>query len=203
MYGSRLTRVTAVLLAAGAVWSGAPGTAAVEKCLVPASVVALDFDWRRVTTVRRCPAGGSVRTTGGPILNGDFRLGLSDWTSSQSGGSATPGGVAADAGQALMLEGDSFLVTLEQPFTIESGAFELRFSLFLTPGFDLGDTFIPDAFEATLLDVTTGLPAVPTWDATVTSFFNMQEDGAVLLGAGTTWNGTTATVDSAYERTIS
>jgi hypothetical protein len=130
------------------------------------------------------------------IENGDFSNGLTGWTATQSGGGATPGQVLSDAGQALFLEGDSFLVTLQQSFVMPIGATRLEFDLVANnPGFDLTDNFIPDAFEATLLD-SNGLPAVTTWDVLATSFFNMQEDATVLRDAmEVTWDGTTASVD--------
>jgi hypothetical protein len=128
------------------------------------------------------------------VTNGDFSTGLTGWTASQSGGGGAPGGVAAAGGQAEILEGDSFLVTLEQTFTVPAAAGEVSFKLFLAPGFDTSDASIPDAFEATLLDAGTGLPVVPPWDAQATSFFNLQEDGSAYLGSATSWDGMTVTV---------
>ncbi len=139
--------------------------------------------------------GGAPLLPGQPILNGDFEEGLSGWIATESGGSSLRGAVTPVVGKALFLEGDSFLITLEQGFTLQAGTPELRFDLSKVPGFDRTDAFVPDAFEATLLDAATGLPAVPPWDALATSFFNMQEDGTVFMGSGVTWNGTTATVN--------
>jgi len=171
------------------------GFRAAERCAEPARIAEILHAGRSVPTVIRCGGGVQTESLGGPLQNGDFSSGLNQWMATESGGSATPGGVTPDSGQALFLEGDSFLVTLEQAFIVQTGTFDLRFDLLTVPGFDLTDTFVPDAFEATLLDSGTGLPAVGTWDAAATSFFNMQEDGTVLMGAGVTWDGTTASVD--------
>jgi hypothetical protein len=156
---------------------------------------------RLITTVCRSadhvkPAQhhGVVSSQGG-LLNGDFSDNLNGWTADESGGTAWPGSVTVDAGSALLQEGDSFLVTLQQSFTVSAAPLELRFELTLDPGFDLGSDAIPDAFEATVLDSTTGLPVVPPWDALATSFFNMQEDQSVNLGTTTAWDGLTAAVD--------
>lgn len=157
-----------------------------------------------MTTVRRAgdvvSAGeqSSLRGTGlrtaSMLVNGDFAAGLDGWTWSQSDGDVAPGQVYVDAEQAVMQEGDSFLVTLQQTFTIPANTLTLSFELVLDPGFDLGDDFIPDAFEATLLDQD-NWPVVPPWDILATSFFNMQEDGTDNLGSATTWDGLTAAVD--------
>jgi hypothetical protein len=160
-------------------------------------VVSLQRGGREILTARRCGVSvwNGAETAGMPILNGDFDDGLLHWIVTESGGSVTPGSVTPVDGQAELLEGGSFLVTLEQEFEVQAGTPTLQFDLLLVPGFDLTDAFVPDAFEVTLLDATTGASVVPTWDALATSFFNMQEDGTVLLGSGANWDGTTVTVD--------
>jgi hypothetical protein len=191
-------------LALGSVIAAVPATATAlppNECPERGiDVVSLQRGGREILTARRCGvspwnATESVSTPGQPLLNGDFDDGLADWIVTESGGSGAPGSVTPVDGQAELLEGDSFLVTLEQQFRLQSGTPNLRFDLSLVPGFDLTDAFVPDAFEATLLDVATGVSVVPAWDPLATSFFNMQEDGTVLLGAATTWDGTTASVD--------
>ena len=156
-----------------------------------------------MTTLRRSPlldlTGGDpvcsfmLRSTG-PFQNGDFSLGLTGWTASQSGGGASAGSATVVSGQALLLEGDSFLVTLEQEFTIPAGAVDLWFDVSLSPGFDLTAAGIRDAFEATLLDAQDLVPVVPPWSSLATSFFNMQEDQTVSVGSTTIWDGTTVRV---------
>ena len=53
--------------------------------------------------------------------------------------------------------------------------------------FDENAIFIPDAFEVGLLDAN-NLPLVDPWDPLATTFFNMQEDGAIHTGSTTTWD---------------
>ena len=152
----------------------------------------------RITTLYRAPVqvrGATASAAGGgPLRNGDFADGLVGWTWSQSGGGSTPGQVSVENEQAVMLEGDSFLVTLQQSFIMPPGAQTLSFDLILNPGFDTSSVFIPDAFEAQLLDQS-NLPVVPTWNPLATSFFNMQEDQSTNIGSGTTFIGGTVAVD--------
>jgi hypothetical protein len=128
------------------------------------------------------------------IVNGDFSDGLNGWSVTESGGSATPGSVSAAGGQAQLVEGDSFLVTLSQSFVVPQDLIELSFTLSMQPGLDPSASFIPDAFEASLLDLQ-GRSAVAAWSATATSFLNLQEDGAVNLGAGASFDGTSVRLD--------
>jgi hypothetical protein len=160
-----------------------------------ARVALVETGDRAVPTVVRqgCPAGAAA--FGGGLDNGGFDDGLSGWTASQSGGGGGAGSIAVVAGRARFAEGDSFLVTLEQTFVHDGGASEIGFSLWLEPGFDRADLFLPDAFEASLLDASTGMPVVPAWDPDASAWFNVQEDGTVLLGAGTTWDGLHARAD--------
>ncbi|MGE3164654.1 MAG: hypothetical protein AB7O52_07100 [Planctomycetota bacterium] len=157
------------------------------------------------TTAVRTPQGGvaagaaaSAQPFGpGPglgITNGDFALGLVGWVGSQSGGLVAPGQVSVVAEQAQLVEGDSFIVTLEQTFVVPPFPSTIAFDVIFLPGFDQSANFIPDAFEVSLLDAGL-LPVVQPWDILATSFFNVQEDGAVNAAPGVIWDGTTATVD--------
>jgi|GEM_PF-6425135 len=74
---------------------------------------------------------------------------LSGPTWAEYGGSVEPGGVLVQPGRATMLEGDSFLVSLQQ---LNPTTSVLEFALLLEPGFDQGDRFIPDALEVTYWD---------------------------------------------------
>ncbi len=162
----------------------------------PGELVTVVREGRLLTTMHRCRGGsgesGPLRGDG--LVNGDFSDGLADWTVEESGGGDAPGQVYVDNEQAVILEGDSFLVTLQQTFVVPANALTLSFELVLDPGFDLSDDFIPDAFETTLLDQD-NLPVVPPWDILATSFFNVQEDGTINLGSATVWDGLTAIVD--------
>jgi len=163
-------------------------------------IVWIERDGRSMSTLRRTDAREGSRTAGEVVLatgivNGSFSNGLTGWTASQAGGASAPGNVMPVAGRAQILEGDSFLVTLEQTFLVPAGAGHLGFRLTLVPGFDRNDGFVPDAFEAQLLDAATQVPVVPPWDPQATSYFNLQEDQTANLGSGTTWDGTTVVVD--------
>jgi len=157
---------------------------------------------RLLTTFRRGAeasrqAIGSVPAAlnGSGLQNGDFAAGLASWSATESGGGLAPGGVSAVAGAAELLEGDSFLVTLQQNFTIPAGSTHIGFTIVQEPWFDRGDSGIPDAFEASLLDSTTLVPVVPPWDSFATSYFNIQEDGTSSAGVGTAWDGRRVIVD--------
>jgi hypothetical protein len=126
--------------------------------------------------------------TGQVLVNPNFANGLAGWTSAQLGGSSAPGSVTATPSGAQFLEGDSFLVELHQEFLVPPLASELRFELLLTPGFDLTSVFIPDAFEAHLLGANQQ-SLVGTTSPFTTSFFNIQEDTTVSLGAGVQIDG--------------
>ena len=167
-------------------------------------VVTVDGAHGATATVRRGASSGGGAGAGNGNgngngagigrVNGDFDAGLEAWTSGQSGGDDSPGEVTSDGGQALLTEGDSFLVTLRQRFRVPSFTTALSFDVLLDPGFDVSDAKVPDAFEVSLLD-DEFLPIATPWDALATSAFNLQEDGTALMGAGVLWDGTTATID--------
>jgi hypothetical protein len=148
-----------------------------------------------VVTFRRAPR---TRDGGGGgaalLLNGDFASGLDGWSTSQSGGSASPGSVEAENAAAVLREGDSFLVTLWQEFQVPPRAATLSFTVRLDPGFDPGDASLPDAFEVSLLDASQ-LPVLAAWSEQATSFLNFQETGAVHAATGVAWDGARAKVD--------
>lgn len=123
------------------------------------------------------------------VENGAFQNGLESWIAGEVGGSIAPGAVLPINGEAELREGDSFLVTLRQSFAIPANATFLEFDFRTFPGFDLTAAFIPDAFEASLVDGSLG-SVVPTWDPLATSFFNFQESGGVNLAPGVTYQGT-------------
>jgi hypothetical protein len=131
---------------------------------------------------------------GQELVNPGFDDGLNGWTVSENGADVLPGSVSVVAGRAEILEGDSFIVTLQQGFTTADIPDKLLFDFIASPGFDVTAQFIPDAFEASLL-YQNSAPAVPGWKPGATSFFNVQENGMVHLGAGSSFDGTTVTVD--------
>jgi len=95
------------------------------------------------------------------------------------------GTISSVSGQAQLREHQSFLISLQQRFTLQGGAERLSFDVFFGPGFDLTEDFIPDAFEVQLLG-DDGESVVPTWDDLATSFFNVQEDLTQNLADGVT-----------------
>lgn len=152
------------------------------------------------TTVRRARGFRADRGDSGgaagaaSLANGTFDDGLGSWESGEYGGSSDPGGVDVENGQAVLREGDSFLVTLSQAFLMQADAKSLSFTIRLDPGFDVSDAAIPDAFEASLLGEGEG-STLPTWNVEATSFLNLQEDGTPHLAPGVIWDGERATVD--------
>ena len=121
--------------------------------------------------------------------NPDFSDGLAGWTVGESGGGGTPGTVAVIEGKAQLLEGDSFLVMLQQTFTVPQNPGVLSFTKGQNPGFDQSVNFIPDAFEVSLLS-STSFTLVKSWKPAATSFFNLQENGTTHLGSHTSFDGT-------------
>ncbi len=137
----------------------------------------------------------SVANAQSVIDNAGFDDGLVGWEAEQSGGASNPGNVTIVGGQALLQEGDSFLVTLRQGLAIPSeGLAELSTMIDLSPGFDLADPFIPDAFEVSILNLNNE-SVVPTWRPLATSFFNVQEDGTINLAPGARFESGVLTVD--------
>lgn len=127
------------------------------------------------------------------IVNGDFTDGLRGWTVREFGGGAAPGAIAAGPDGVTFDEGHSFLVQLEQRFVVPAGTRTCWVTFAQAPAFDRQASFIPDAFEVSLLDGRHS-PVVAPWRAGATSFFDLEESGVVHLGAGTTFDGTTVTV---------
>ena len=124
----------------------------------------------------------------------EFPADLAGWTVEESGGSQTPGSVVVDNGDAVMQEGDSFLVTLEHTFEVPDDASELAFT-YADLSLDTTDpSFINDAFEVALLD-TDGYSLVDTTEPGRDVFFNISEGLPAALGSGTTVDGQTVTVD--------
>ena len=139
-------------------------------------VKTLQVGRRLVPTVHRRPSavGRTAASAGTGLNNGSFADGLTSWTTTILGGGVSPGEIRAENEQAVLLEGDSFLVTLSQSFVVKAPLASMSFDLIFSPGFDRTDHFIPDAFEVSLLDESFR-SVVPTWDSRATSFFNVQE----------------------------
>ena len=158
--------------------------------------VVIDTAGGPATTVVRTPSRSvsQPQAIGIGITNGRFDQGLAGWSTAQVGGTSGPGTVSIVQGEAQLAEGDSFLVTLAQEFQLPYNATKLTFDVRLVPGFDRAASGIPDAFEVHLLDQNLR-SVVPTWHPRATSFFNVQEDGSVYLGVGTSYSSGLVTVD--------
>jgi DNA/RNA endonuclease G (NUC1) len=104
------------------------------------------------------------------ILNGDFSI---DDSSNPQFGWQTRGDSTIVAEQAILREDSPFLSNFSQTFTIPEGAKILQFTIANT---QLGPNsqFIPDAFEAALLDAQTLNPLVAPALSLSDSFLNLQ-----------------------------
>ncbi len=132
-------------------------------------------------------SGGGVLTdpTTTTTLLG-FDNGLTGWTSSQSGGTPSDQGAVTLQGQAVELrEGDSFLVTLEQEFTLPDDPVSLSFEYSALDFDPSNGDFVNDAFEVALVGED-GTTLVHTIADGRDTFFNAGEDSPVAVGQGTT-----------------
>ncbi|MHB8954831.1 MAG: putative Ig domain-containing protein [Pirellulaceae bacterium] len=112
-----------------------------------------------------------------------FTNGLTGWNFWENGGSAHGKG-SVTAGSAILREGDSFLVTLDQDLIIPQAPLILSFTYEAT--FDTSDPdSINDAFEA-VLTTADGSPLVFNFAPDRDAFFNLTEQMPSALGTGTT-----------------
>jgi hypothetical protein len=129
-----------------------------------------------------------------PIVNGSFDDGLNGWTTDVAPGSAQSGGVQVIGGVAVFQEGDAGRVTLAQHLVIPAGATSLSFDL-VSNGLDAPTpSFLPDAFEVSLLDAA-GHSLLSSIGASLTAFANIGPGGATRLGNGVTLSGNRITLD--------
>ncbi len=128
-----------------------------------------------------------------------FDANLTGWRVTEDGGTPTGhGGVSSVDCAAVLSEGDSFRVSLEQSFVVPQGATSLSFR-YDSLNFDTSDpNFINDAFEVALVDET-GASMVPTYtgDFTRDAFLNISEDLPAALGQGVTLSNGVVTVSLA------
>lgn len=117
-----------------------------------------------------------------------FDADLTDWRVTQDGGTpVAKGTVTAVDCQAVLREGDSFRVAIEQTFTVPAGATSLSFH-YDALNFDTTSTnLIKDAFEVALVD-SAGASLVPTYtgDASRDAFLNITEGLSPAQGQGVT-----------------
>ncbi|MHB8865246.1 MAG: hypothetical protein ACYC6N_22945, partial [Pirellulaceae bacterium] len=129
--------------------------------------------------------GSSVRSGMHPrqTLDLGFPRGLTGWNIRELGGSAQQKG-SVTAGSAILREGNSFLVTLDQDLIIPQAPLNLTFTYEAT--FDTSDpASINDAFEAVLM-AADGSPLVQSFAGGRDAFFNLTEQMSSALGTGTT-----------------
>ncbi len=112
-----------------------------------------------------------------------FTGGLADWNIAERGGSEEGRGTVTQ-GSAILREGDSFLVTLDQSFRIPEAPLTVEFTY--EASFDTTDArFVNDAFEAALVD-TDGFSLVDTFQSDRDAYFNLTEQMPAAMGQGTT-----------------
>jgi len=122
-----------------------------------------------------------------------FHDDLQGWTAGQSGGSTNPGSVVGQDCSAVLTEGDSFVVFLEQDFLIPTTPSAIQFT-YADLAFDTTDPdFINDAFEVALVEEF-GNSLVKTVEAGRDSFFNVSEDVGQLAADGIIVVGQAVTV---------
>lgn len=122
---------------------------------------------------------------------------LSGWTITESGGSPlAQGGVVPENCEAIMTEGDSFLVTLERT-EVPSTPSALTFTYSDLDFDSTAANQIKDAFEAALVD-TQGQALVFTITPGRDAFFNASDGQPVVRAVGTTQNDSIVTVDLSH-----
>ncbi len=110
------------------------------------------------------------------LVNGDFTSGSTGWTLSD------PTFLSFTGGQAVISESIfDFEVLFSQQFFLPTNSTILSFDILaLTTEADAG--FLPDAFNASLLDPNTLLPLVPTADVSTDAFYTRDLVDGVVQG---------------------
>ncbi len=145
------------------------------------------------------PQPANAPASPAPITLRDFPPDLASggWTTAESGGTSPgEGTVTVVDGDAVLCEGNSFLVTLSYTFTVPENSGDLTFTY---TNLDLDTTdpaFINDAFEVALVDQD-GFSIVSTFNPSRDAYFNISEGIPAALGSGVTDSGQTVTVSLA------
>ena len=133
------------------------------------------------------PSPGSSRAPSGTRPSQTVNLGfanrLTGWNIQELGGSPQGKGTVTE-GSAILREGNSFLVTLDQDLIIPQAPLSLSFTYEAT--FDTSDPdSVKDAFEAVLM-AADGSPLVYNYAPERDAYFNLTEQMPRALGTGTT-----------------
>ena len=161
----------------------ASSSSSVNSTLPPTSPTAPSVGTNQVENIAN--SSSSIPTGTRPLQTRDigFTNGLAGWNIREIGGSAEGRGTVT-AGSAILREGDSFLVTLDQNLVIPQGPLSLSFTYEAT--FDTSDPdSINDAFEA-VLTAADGTPLVYNFAPARDAYFNLTEQMPSALGTGTT-----------------
>ena len=141
-----------------------------------------------------------VESDAGPVIeNGTFGQNLTAWNVEIVGqpDETVSGSVIAQSGLAQLIENQSFLVSINQPFVVPEAPERIEVDI-LSLGLEDPNGGVPDAFEISILD-SDGNSLVPTFQPHATSFFNANpgDDGdeTISLAPGVTFDGTTVSVD--------
>jgi streptogramin lyase len=149
-------------------------------------------------TARATDAAGNVgtgATTVTLVATCGFEPDLSGWTVGREGGT-TPGQgtVTVLERRAVLVEGDSFEVTLSHSFLVPQNPTTIGFE-YDALAFDTADPgFINDAFEVALLGEN-GRSIVSTFATDRDAFFNISEGLSAAIGSGVTVAGQRVTLD--------
>ncbi|MCA9167614.1 MAG: hypothetical protein KDB23_08095, partial [Planctomycetales bacterium] len=125
--------------------------------------------------------------------NCTFDSGLTGWTTTQSGGTLNQGSVISDDCQAVLTEGDSFVVELSRAFIVGDST-TVQFT-YEGPEFDetAALEFVNDAFEVAVVD-NDGNSLVSTFLSGRDAFFNVTEGLETFVGEGVSIEGKTVSV---------
>jgi hypothetical protein len=126
-----------------------------------------------------------LTVTAQSIRNGTFSLPIDPadptdpWLFQSFGGFEAAPSLGVQAEIAILDEGDGFLGTLEQTFTVPSNPVELTFTYTVEP--DAQTSGFPDVFEVHLVDER-GSPLIEAWSPDASAFLSVQQDGTELMG---------------------
>ena len=161
------------------------------------------LDWDKDGDMDLAVSGGNQVTVvrnenavlvSGPIINGDFTNGLTGWKVETRGHHAgsLAGRVETSGGFVRLVENESFLVSVQQRFTLPEAPVSISFDVRVA--LEAPNGGLPDAFEVSLLDdAHTSL--VPTFKPEASAFFNVNPGNQVSLAPGVTFDGVRVTLN--------